>query len=278
MYLTSAVNTSPDALLARYETIIISSAADQAARIPAIKAANPGGKVLMYDGGFPACSFIDETGIGIYNVNMRTMSMDWLLTTPGSVLSANASAAATVIGVANASSFFSAGDMVLIAGTPASPWGDADAELLWVTTSNASSITVAARGYPMFTDGGKAHASGKRIALAMDFDSASSSYAIPWFDLTDSCQSATYDLFGTTMSGTYRDWMVNYYLYRMNKDRLNNPWDGIFVDNMYVPNAEILTTNIDQNRDNVGDGTGGLEATFTDGPLQQQQQRFLQHN
>ncbi len=198
-------STQSAASLARADWIALQN--HDANRIPALRAANPSIIIL---------GTTDATDINYYlsdynhsvNVELRTVSTDWMLTQVGSTLTAAINASTTSITVADPTKF-AVGEMALVYH-----------ELVHIDAINGSVLTVTARGpvNPPAT-----HAAGTRIA----------SVVTAWpgtitMDLSSNCpkRDVGYGL------ETWGDWNT-----RRGQGILNAaPWDGLFID--------VLSSNV----------------------------------
>lgn len=213
-------------------------------RIAALRAANPGIALL---GTSSACE-LSYSLLGYNdpaNVEMRTVSTDWMLTQVGSTLTADIGASATSIPVADVTKF-AAGEMVLV-----------DHELMHVSAVGGSSVTVTARG-PVTP--AASHALGARIASVVRH----------WpgtilMDLSESCPLRDVGYGPETWAG----WEVR----RSTAVLDSADWDGLLVDALQsspgwmVPKGEVRSIDLLRTNTPVTDGYAAFDAAWNVGAI-----------
>jgi hypothetical protein len=185
------------------------------------------------------------------NVELRSISNDWILTQVGSALTAAVDASATTIPVADTTNF-AAGEMVVLEG-----------ELLQIVSiatgadEPAGSLTVSIRGTPRAA---VPHVQGTRVASAVSSNPENHNVVC---DVTANCPRVDVG-YGPE---TWSDWNV-----RRGRAVLRAvDWDGILID-CYDPDLSWVITqglarSIDQNRDNVADDLSTFNVAWNAGML-----------
>jgi outer membrane biosynthesis protein TonB len=192
-------DTQPAAARANCDWIALQR--QDANHIAELRAANPAIKVLGTTNSRELNYVLDDYN-NYLNIELRSVSTDWMLTQIGSKLTADINASTTSIPVADTSRF-AVGEMVLV-----------DHELMHIDAIGTSGLTVSARG-PVNPPA--AHASGTRIA----------SIVSAWpgaitFDLTPNCPKRDV---GHGLE-TWADWNAR----RGATIVQSADWDGILID------------------------------------------------
>lgn len=181
------------------------------------------------------------------NVELRSASTDWMLTQVGSSLTADISASATSIPVADVTKF-AKNEMVLV-----------DHELMYVTGIDHSSLIVMARG-PV--DPPASHLAGARIAAVVSSWPGSIT-----MDLSTGCPLR--DVGDGNGPETWSDWNVQRGLRTLS----SADWDGLVIDCLEPDVAWMVTTHnvrsIDPTRSNtyVTDNYAAFDASWSAGAL-----------
>lgn len=239
--------THSAALKARYDTVIFMLTETDATEIATMRSANPDITILVYNVA-NAVNILPTAGASHYlNVELRSVSADWFVTRVGSTLASSLDATSTSITVADGTKF-TTGDVVVIGGTPASPFcadspTNRTAEVAVVTNVSGNTLTVrtrAATGYEVWPS--KAHDSGTYIApIASRWVNTvqmnqvdSGTFACPSVDVGSG--SETFNSWNARRSKTYLDSL---------------DFDGVFLDTFDWQTAKIA--GVDVNRDGTTD-------------------------
>jgi 5-hydroxyisourate hydrolase-like protein (transthyretin family) len=233
-------DTQPAADLARCDWIALQNY--DAHHIAELRALNPSiivlGSTSAREVNYSLKGYNDPT-----NVELRSVSTDWILTQVGSKLTADITASTTSIPVADVTKF-AVGEMVLV-----------DQELMHIEAISGSTLTVMARG-PVNPPA--ADTSGTRIASVVSHWAGSIS-----MDLSTNCPTRDVG------SGpeTWSDWSVR----RAHEAVDSATWDGLLVDclesdiHWMVTNGDVRS--IDPRRSNmpVTDGYAAFDAVWIAG-------------
>jgi len=243
--------TQPLADRARYDWIVDNSGPIASAQIGGLRAANPDIVLLAYTSARNINYSFTDYNIRA-NVELRTASLDWVLTQVGSRLAANVSAAALAIPVTDGTKFVAGEVIVFDSGS--------NAELLRIASVVGNTLNVTGRGIPF---SGTAHSAGARVAAAV---STNPEWSNVVFDVTTACPLRDVG-YGPE---TFTSWNVRRAssVYH-SADSIGQRWDGLLMDNCcssiswMVPQGRLRS--IDEDRDNVADDLTDLDTTWNNG-------------